>query len=178
MEAKKVCKVRYKNISVSKAKSFYIKPLKIFSHKDTIYLHAKMAMFPGKLYKEPKFDPLLAVHRIEALDVTDTHYEFPVNYDFEKIFNRHFGIIEEKKFQVNIEFSDWAAGYVTERIWSPDQTITDKEDGKVVLKFTTSSEPEIISWILSFGREAKVIEPIRLVQKVKKNISAMQSIYK
>jgi len=177
MEARKVCRVRYKKISVSKAKSFYIKPLKIFSHKDTIYLHAKMAMYPGGRYKEPQFDPLLAIHRIEGLEITNTSYEFPDNYNFEKAFNQHFGVMNEGVQKVTIEFSGWAAGYVSERNWSTDQEIINKKDGNVILTFTTSSEPELITWILSFGNEAKVLEPARLIKEIKKNITAMQAIY-
>ncbi len=177
MEDKKVCKVRYKNISVSKTKSFYIKPLKIFSHKDTIYLHAKMAMFPGRPYKEPQFDPLLAIHRIEDLEITDTSYEFPDNYNFEKAFNQHFGVMNEDNLKVTIEFTGWAAGYVSERNWSMDQEIINKKDGNVILTFTTSSEAELITWILSFGSEAKVLEPSRLIKEIKENITAMQSVY-
>ncbi|NDY73090.1 hypothetical protein DO021_15515 [Desulfobacter hydrogenophilus] len=178
MEDRQICKIKYKSISESKAKLFYIKPLKIFSHKDTMYLHAKMAIFPGRPYKEPEFDPLLAVHRIEAIEETDTHYEFPGDYNFEKAFNQHFGVIQGKAFQVTVEFSGWAADYVAERIWSPDQSITHTEDGKIVLMFTSSSEPEIISWVLSFGVEVKVLQPILLAEKIKKNISDMQLIYK
>ena len=40
----------------------------------------------------------------------------PKNYDFEKLFNREFGIIKEEAFKVRVEFSGWAARYVAERI--------------------------------------------------------------
>ncbi|MDA3789149.1 MAG: WYL domain-containing protein [Desulfobacula sp.] len=43
--------------------------------------------------------------------------------------------------------------------------------------FTTSSESELITWILSFGNEAKVLKPVRLIGEVKENIKSMQSIY-
>jgi len=75
---------------VSKAKSFYIKPLKIFSHKDTIYLSTCK---------------------------------------------------------------------------------------NVILTFTASSEPELITWILSFGSEAKILEPEWFIEEIKENITAMQSVY-
>lgn len=73
-----------------------IKPLKIFSHQDAIYLHARKAKEPGKRYREPRYDPLLDLHRIKKVEVTETGFEFPRDYDFEKIFNRHFGVIKEE----------------------------------------------------------------------------------
>ena len=48
MDSQKVCKITYKNLMELRAKTFYIKPLKLFSRKDTVYLHAHMAKAPGE----------------------------------------------------------------------------------------------------------------------------------
>jgi predicted DNA-binding transcriptional regulator YafY len=165
MDSRKICKIRYKNIMVSRAKTFYIKPLKIFSHKDSVYVHAHLARAPGKPYFEPEFNPLLAIHRIRKVELTDRLFEFPKNYDFEKIFKQNFGVIKDDAFKVEVEFTGWAARYVSERIWSPDQKIH-KNNGKTKLTFSASSEPELISWVLSFGNEAKLIEPSRVKRKL------------
>ena len=177
MDEKKVCKVTYKAIMAKRAKTFYIKPLKIFSHKDTIYLHARIAKYPGKPYKEPSFDPLIAIQRIKNMEITDRSFEFPANYDFEKKFNENFGVIKEDAFDVAIEFSGFAANYVNERIWSPDQKITKKKGDKIKLAFTASSAPELISWILSFGAEAEVIKPDWLIEEVSGEIENMRQLY-
>ncbi len=174
----KVCQVTYQSISVSKPKSLYIKPLKIFSHQDSIYLHARLAKTPGKPYKEPEFDPLLALHRIKKVVVTEIGFDFPQDYDFEKVFNRHFGIIKEKVFKVIVEFSGWSARYVSERVWSPDQKIVKKGKGKIELTFSASSEPELISWLLSFGGEARLLSPDWLVEKVAKEVESIYSYYR
>ncbi len=177
MEKKRVCKINYQAIMSGKLKTFYIKPLKIFSHHDTIYLHAGMARNPGKTYKEPDFDPLLAMHRIKNVELTERMFEFPKNYNFEKIFNQDFGIIKEDNFKAEVEFTGWAAKYVTERIWSPDQKIIKKTDGKTRLIFSVSSEYELKGWVLSFADEARVVKPKWLVKEVKKTVSIMQEIY-
>ena len=177
MEDRKVCKIIYKSIMAKSAKTFYIKPLKIFSHKDTIYLHVRMARYPGKPYKEPDFDPLLAIHRIINLEITEKSFEFPKDYDFEKTFNQNFGVIKDDAFKVELEFTGYPAKYVAERIWSPDQKLTKKKDGTVKLRFSASSKPELISWILSFGDEVKVIKPKWLVEIIKDSISKMKNVY-
>jgi predicted DNA-binding transcriptional regulator YafY len=176
MEDKKVCKLTYKRPMATRAKTYYIKPLKIFSHKDTIYLHARMAKYPGKPYKEPDFDPLLAIHRMKSIDITDRFFEFPKDYNFEKAFNKNFGVIKEDAFDVEVEFSGYAAAYVSERIWSPDQKIV-KKNGTTKLKFSASSEPELISWVLSFGDEAKVMKPKWLIKGIKNQFRAMNNAY-
>ena len=69
-----------------------------FSYHDKIYLHAGMARKPGATYKEPDFDPLLAMHRIKKVS----------NYDF--------GIIKEDTFRVEMELTGWSTRYVAEKI--------------------------------------------------------------
>jgi predicted DNA-binding transcriptional regulator YafY len=173
MDNRKICKITYKSIMAPRAKTFYIKPLKIFSHKDSVYVHACLARKPGKPYKEPEFDPLLAIHRIKKIELADRRFEFPKNYDFEKTFKQNFGVIKEDAFEVEVEFTGWAARYVSERIWSPDQKIH-KKNGTTKLTFSASSEPELISWVLSFGHEVRLIKPKSIglaLSKIIKNIN-------
>ncbi len=177
MEEKKICKINYRAIWHGKSKTFYVKPLKLFSHQDTVYLHARMARSPGKPYKEPDFDPLLAVHRIKKVEMTERSFEFPKDYDFEKHFNRQFGVIKEESFEVKVEFTGWASRYVSERMWSPDQKITKKKGGKLVLSFTASSEPELIGWLLSFGDEARLLKPKWLIEEVAPKVERLHTLY-
>jgi len=176
MDSRKICKITYKSIMASRAKPLYIKPLKIFSHKDSLYVHACLAKKPGEPYREPEFDPLLAIHRIKKVELSARLFEFPKNYDFEKIFKQNFGVIKDDAFEVEVEFAGWAARYVSERIWSPDQKIH-KNNGITKLTFSASSEPELISWVLSFGDEAKLIQPVWLVDQVNEKVKAIRKNY-
>ena len=175
MNEHQVCQVTYKAAASERAKTFHIKPLKIFTHKDTLYLHALRAKDPWqKKWVQPEFDPLLAIHRFMKVEKADRTipFEVPKEYDFEKAFNQTFGIIKEKSFQVEAEFTGWAAVYVSERIWSPDQVI-EKDGDKVRIRFTSSSEPEVISWILSFGRRARLLGPDFLTRQMSEEVARM-----
>ena len=177
MEQRKICKVRYQRIMGSQPKTFYIKPLKIFSHHDTVYVHTRKARYPGKKYKEPDYDPLLVVHRLKQVEMTDTLYEYPGDYDYEKVFNQHFGIIKGESFQVKIECTGWAANYISERIWSKDQEIEKVDDETIIVSFNTSSVSETVSNLLWFGSKVKVIEPEWLIEKFKNSIQDIYNIY-
>lgn len=177
MEKQKICKLTYQSIESPHPKTYYIKPLKLFSHHDAIYLHAQKAKEPGKPYRAPKYDPLLAVHRMKAVVMTDKSFQ-PDKFDFEKSFNQQFGLIKDEAFQVEVEFRDWAAAFVTERVWSPDQEILKKGKNKIILKFTASSEQELISWLLSFGDQATLIKPDWLVKELKSEINKIADCYK
>ncbi len=78
---------------------------------------------------------------------------------------------------MKVEFVGFAAGFVAERIWSPDQQIKKLPDGKIHLSFSASSEPELVAWLLSFGDEARLLEPYWLVEKVKGQITRMKERY-
>jgi predicted DNA-binding transcriptional regulator YafY len=178
MDDMRVCKVQYRNVSDRRTKRFFIKPFKLFSYKDSIYLHAGLAKKPGKRYQEPDFDPLLAVHRIQELQITERSFSIPENYDFERDFNQTFGIFKDKTFNVEVRFYGWAAIYVAERTWSPNQKITKHRDGSLTLKFQASSEPELISWVLAFKDEARIIRPKWLVSAIEEIISKMHGLYR
>ena len=166
MNARKICRIIYQAIMEKKAKTYHVKPLKIFSYRDTMYLHARLGKEPGKAYREPDFDPLLAIHRFKKVEMTDRSFEYPSDYNFEDIFDKNFGFMKDDCFEVAVEFTGWAAQYVAERTWSPDQKISRIEDEKIRLTFSASSDVELIAWILSFGEEAKVIEPQWVTEKV------------
>jgi len=177
MEKKLVCEVTYRRIMDKRAKQFRIKPLKIFAHKESVYVHARYAKMPGKPFVPADYDPLLALHRIGTATMTDTKFVFPKDYDFDKTMNRQFGVIHNDRFKVVAEFTGWAAGFVMERIWSQDQVVKQTRKGGVRIEFTATSEPEVLNWILNFGDEAKLIGPEELVDKLKARLDAVSSIY-
>ncbi|MBF0231400.1 MAG: WYL domain-containing protein, partial [Desulfamplus sp.] len=189
MENSLICKISYKKVFAAKSSTFYIKPLKLFSNKETLYLHARIAPNPAKRLKTFKmskvnYDPLLAIHRFDKVDLTEIPFEFPRDYDFETIFNENFGVMKEETFEVKAEFTGFASVYVAERIWSDNQTIIkttktvdNQEVNAIELTFTASSVPETIAWLLSFGSEAKVLEPDWLVDEMIDQIKNMASQY-
>jgi len=174
----RVCEVTYQAVKEKSPKIFHIKPLRLFSHGNTLYLHAEKAKSPGKPYKAPKFNPVLAIHRIKSIERTDVHFEFPKNYDFNKAFGETFGIIKEDCFEVTLQLTGWAARFARERNWSADQKILEKKDGDIELTFNAASEPEVISLILSLGDKARILKPQRLVDKFKNKLQAMEQVYR
>jgi predicted DNA-binding transcriptional regulator YafY len=176
MDQKRICKIIYHSPGRVAPKTFFIMPLKLFSHNESLYLHAGKATLPDKNEKAG-YDPLLAVHRMIGVELTARNYEFPVDYDFEKVFNQEFGVIKDDPFLAEVHFTGFAAVYISERIWSPDQKIEKFDDESIKLVFKTSSIPETVSWILSFDQEATVIKPDWLKEKIKSLIDHMRLNY-
>ena len=51
---------------------------------------------------------------MKSVVITDIAFQ-PGDFDFEKAFNQHFGVIKEEAFEVEVAFTGWAAAYVAER---------------------------------------------------------------
>jgi predicted DNA-binding transcriptional regulator YafY len=177
MDEKTVCEIVYKNPMEDTGKTFYIKPYKLFAYNNALYLHAGMARYPGSRKTEFDFDPLLAVHRLEKVSLTDRKFVVPKDYNFEKQYNQAFGIIKEESFRVRLELSGYAAAYAMERRLSPDQKIKRVKRG-IILTFTASSEPEVLSWVLSFGDQVKVLSPAWLVDEVVQSLEKTRKKYR
>lgn len=165
MDERKVCKITYRKLLARSPKIFHVKPLKIFSYHDALYLHAKKAREPGTPFKAPQYDPLLAVHRIEAVEKTRRPFRVPDSYDFESSVRGAFGVWQNEPFEVECEFDGWAAEYVAERSWSRDQTVERVAPGRVRMRLTARGEPEVITWVLGFGEHARLLSPPGLVKR-------------
>ena len=63
-------------------------------------------------------------------------------------------------------FSGRAAQLVRERNWHPSQRIQESTDGTLELRMTLNSLEEIVPWILSWGKECRVLSPPKLQRKV------------
>lgn len=177
IDKKFVCRVSYQGLDDKKPEVYYIKPFKMFARKDSIYLHSRMTHEPGKRYWESDDDTVLAIHRIKEIKITDKHFIPPEKYDFEKVFNKTFGIIKNKPFKVEIELSGWGARRAAERMWSKDQKITTMKNGKTHLVFTATSETEVLEQFLLFGSQAKLLKPKSLVEAMKEIVKNMHFVY-
>jgi predicted DNA-binding transcriptional regulator YafY len=176
METKKVIEVHYQNPTTDEPKTFRIKPLKIFNYKNTIYVHAQYAKMPGRVYRSAGFYPTFALQRFKKVTLTDTPFRNPNNYDFEKHLNQGFGVFSQKKFKVKMELTGWAQAFVRERLWSKDQKFTQKSNS-TVLEFTSTSEEEVVSLVLSFKSNAKLITPKYLVKRLRDEVEVIGGMY-
>ncbi len=158
MQRRQVCQVGYRSKIQEPEKIFRIAPLKIVAFREALYVKCWVLDKKGRP-DHPK--PInLAIHRIRVLKpLPQTFSPDLATSDTDSSF---FGFQFNEPFQVKAVFSPEVATYVSERTWSRDQRIRRRKDGSIVLTFTTTSRPETISWIMSFGPEAELLEPKNL----------------
>lgn len=172
---RRVCRVSYLASGRLEPKEYCIAPLTVIAHHGALYISCWLVTDteePEVIYD----DMLLAVQRL--LQVEQTERKFTIKEDCSiKESCRTFGLMKGEPLRIKIGFSPEVAVYVRERKWSDDQTIITLPDGGLMLEFTATSRPEVMSWVLSFGPEATVLSPEDLKDEIKKLANEMVKNY-
>jgi predicted DNA-binding transcriptional regulator YafY len=106
--------------------------------------------------------------RIQSVKPTGKTFERTQKFSLEKRLRDSFGVhAGEGEFDVVIRFNPRAADYIREKKWHPSQTLRDLKDGGAELKMKLSSLAEVQRWVLSWGGDAKVLQPKQLVESVR-----------
>lgn len=162
---KSVCRISYLAAANAKPKEYPFAPMRLLCSQEAIYFEG-WALEEENLTKRKYDDPLrLALHRFQSCEICEISSEnLPAP---PPIKNEALGLMEYDSFTAKIRFAPEAAAYVSERIWSKDQTLAREEDGSVVLTARMANFPEALAWVLGFGKRAAVLEPEWFVKKVR-----------
>ena len=120
---------------------------------------------------------MFAVERIHAVDLTDDRFEMPQDFSWDTLSRRLFGLIDEPPKTVRIWFSPDVAYLLKERQWHPTQSLKQQKDKSVIVTFQAGGMDEIATWVLSWGANAKVLDPLKLVKEVKSQLARATSRY-
>jgi proteasome accessory factor B len=99
----------------------------------------------------------------------------PADFDPEKLLSGTFGryVGDGKTQTVRLLFPKDVASWVTEREWHPSQLIKTRRTGEIELSFPATGMFEVMRWVLSWGRNVKVLAPPELVRMVGDEIKEM-----
>lgn len=112
-----------------------------------------------------------AAERFSAVEAVSGRrsYEVPKDLKLDTLFQGAFGIFigdGKEPQRVVIEFSRTKRAHVLSRTWHPTQRVEQLPDGRVRLEFMLCDWKEVVSWVMSWGPHAHVLEPIGLAAKV------------
>jgi len=149
---------------------YEVDPYTLVFHKGGIYLlgyaHNRKGM------------RLFALERVRGVATTRQRFEIPAGYEPEGHFKSAFGLVSDTSMKVCVRFSADVAHAVRERVWRPDQKVRSDSEGRVIIEFAAAGEMELVSWILSYGAHAEVLEPPDLRREVKRQIKEMREYYR
>lgn len=145
-----ICQLEYKTGTARASVPHRFAPARMISMNQALYVLGATVEPDGETVRHCI---TLAVHRITSISITGKHYTI----DFPNIDDSAFGLPWHEPRQYHIHVKASAANYVRERIWSEDQEIKEQADGSILLTLTGQSERELVSWVNSFGGEAKIV---------------------
>jgi len=183
----RICGISYESSLDGRPIPLSIAPIRLITYKDGFYvevqtmewkdegqLNLSIIGMTGAFVPIPKEIRILAIHRMIDIELTDTPFE-PVRE--RKKEKDVFGIELEKPFKVKIAFTAQVASYIRKRTWSRDQKIVDSKDGGVILTMVAGNKNEVFSWILSFGLQARIIEPEDLRLAMLNHVVELRNCY-
>lgn len=121
-----------------------------------------------------------ALPRLTRLKLTTKTFERPIHFNGRDHLSRSFGVWsvagDRTRHLVRVELVGYAAQLATERRWHPTQELTtlNARGSRVEIRFEVGRLEEVLRWVLSFGRQAKVLGPPELSRMVKEELAAMQ----
>lgn len=148
----------YASVNSKKESSRQLGPHYLYYSKGGLYLVAEDL-------KEKKVK-VFALPRMKEATMLPAEYEGLIQTP-EDIFQGALGVFTSEKIEeVTIEFEADIAQFVKERRWHSSQRVTQLSAGRIRVALEVSQTPELYSWILGFGPNAKVIEPTSLAERV------------
>lgn len=103
------------------------------------------------------------VERIRDVALTPRTFEPPEAGTIEETVRRAWDIIaDQPPVDVVLRFAPGVAPRVGEATWHPTQRIEPADDGSILWRATVAGTIEIRLWILSWGADVEVIEPLEL----------------
>lgn len=174
---KKRCSVRYYSFHKKKDYRFPIHPLHFFESQGGLYVMVQLAAMKEPVSCVVDSIRVLAVERIQEITLLEETFEYPQGLNAHELLSQAFDVVWNDPVEVKVWFSNDAAPYVKERVRPGRYTIEENPDGSLYLHLKTSGYDDVKRWILSFGNDARVIEPPRLKRDVAETCRKMAEGY-
>lgn len=167
----RVLTLMYRSANKSVEEKVTVHPYAMVLHRDSIYC-------VGYHVERGEVRTLL-LDRMRHTQASPTdRFELPDNFSIDDYFQGEFGIWKaEEKHRVVVEFDPPASQYVRMRRIHPSQKVTLLPGGRLRLSMQVGNLTQLTSWILEWGKSARVVEPEELKVRVKGELLGALAAY-
>ena len=158
-----VCEITYAR---KPDRSYEMAVTRLVSGHGALYAHGWKVTDKGRV--APVHPLFFAVHRLSAVRLTRRAHELDTPVE-----EPGFGVADGTPFRVRLAISPEMANHVRERIFGADQQLEEAANGGVILSFQARSKMELLAWVLSLGRHARVQEPAWFAREVRDEARAI-----
>lgn len=161
-----ICKISYQKSIFTSPRDIWFAPVRLISYHETLSVVGWEVTQKGKVRRLYSNWLWLYLHRCKSAKLTTrSSVELP-DIDLMTEDKAEFGVMNGEIFTVVLLFNENTANYIHDRQWSSGQQITITDDRHLLLKMEVRSKPEIISWVLGFGPDVRVLEPSWLKEEI------------
>jgi predicted DNA-binding transcriptional regulator YafY len=161
--------IAYYSFNSRRTKSYTVDPYRVVYYHGGLYLYAR-----AHEYGEVR---TFAVERIERIEVLESTFEIPPDFNVSEYARGAFGIAGGKAEPVELLFDGEMAGYIRERVWHESQSCEDRPDGSVVLRMNVTPSWELKAWVKGFLPHVKVVQPPRLRSEIAADLDQAQAAF-
>ena len=117
---------------------------------------------------------------ITCIELTESKYKLPADYDADKYFRDAWGIwLKEGPGEaVELLFSEAVRHRVMATVWHRCEEKKEELSGCVLWKCRISAPEEMVPWIRGWGSDVKVLGPLWLVKRIGEDAERTASIYR
>lgn len=122
---------------------------------------------------------LFRINRIRRLEILNRKFRILPEFFFKEYFEELFGILHEgKAIRIGVKFSPEVAPIIRETKWHSSQRIIGKDkDNWLKVRYKTAGISSFIGWILSFGKNARIISPSALIKNIHDELKDAVRLY-
>ena len=171
----RVLEVEYQRLGQAHASMRRIKPYGVAFYQSSLYVVADACDL------DPEQNPVrhLKLDRFQKATALDEWFNPRADFDLESHLQQSMGMFagrKTKKFKIKI--SAYAAPWVEEDPWHPEQQVKKHKDGSVTLTVSAAHDLEVIPRVLALGTEAELISPAASRRVIAETIRDMNAQYK
>jgi predicted DNA-binding transcriptional regulator YafY len=161
----------YKSASKGTEERISIHPYAMVLHRDSVYC-------VGYHVERGEIRTFLLDRMRDTQAATTERFELPEDFKIDDYFQGEFGIWKAaERYKVVIEFEAAVAEYVRMRQVHPTQKLTLMNGGKLRLTMHVGNLTQLTSWVLEWGKQARVLEPQELIDRVTEELQGALRAY-
>ncbi len=161
----------YRSLGRSDEERVTIHPYALVLHRDSIYC-------VGYHVGRGEIRTFLLDRMRDTECATTERYELPADFAIDEYFQGEFGVWRGQTPQkVVIEFDAAAAEYIRMRKVHGTQKLSGIAGGGVRLTMTVGNLNPVVSWVLEWGRRARVVAPPELANRVREELARALALY-
>jgi predicted DNA-binding transcriptional regulator YafY len=149
-------------------------------HPMAIVVKGSMTYLICMMDEDPITPRYLPIHRFKEVELlTDQKIKQPENFSLDDfIHTNNLGFTNsDKLYTFKAIFNKTSAAHLTETKLNNTQTVSETNDGRLIVSARVPDTLQFEQWLMSFGSKVEILEPPELKSKFKKLTKELVNIY-